>query len=61
MAFNYQVPERSLMRPSMYRSMDRLLFELKSTDMEQSEGQEFSNLLDYVYNGPAVAWDTRAD
>ena len=43
------------MRPLMYRSMNPLLLELKSTDMEQSEGEAFSYLLDYVSHDPAAA------
>ena len=42
------------MRPLMYRSMGPLLLELKSADMEQSKGQGFSNLIDYVYHGTSV-------
>ena len=43
------------MRPLMYRSMNPLLLELKSTDMERSEGEAFSDLLDYVSHRPAAA------
>jgi hypothetical protein len=35
--------------------MDPLLLELKSTDMEQSEDEKFSDLLNYVFHGPAAA------
>ena len=46
------------MRLLIHRSMGPLWLELKSTDMEQSEGERFSDLLNYVFHGPAA---TRVD